>query len=88
MFFEILFLGVALWTFHKLENPIYSVAIHVVPLALLGFIFDSSTADVAFGSLILACFSFGYFMLLSYLPYGKPYFTTMVVGFLLFVFVI
>lgn len=83
-----MFLGVALWTFHKLEKPLYSVAIHVVPLALLGFISDASTSDVAFGSLILTCFSFGYFMLLSHLPYGKTYFTAMGIGFLLFIFVI
>lgn len=86
--FQVLFLATAIWTFQKLENPLYSMLIHVVPMILVGLLVGAGLFDVLIGGAILAALSYGYFLLLSYVPYGTPYYATMVVGAVIFVAVI
>lgn len=74
---------------HQLKRePLYSAMLYTVPLTVLGLFSEAALFSIIVGSGIMLALSFCYFWLLGSVPNGKPYFTVMGVGALLFLFVL
>ena len=68
------------------REPLYSALLYAVPLTLYALISGTAIYSVIIGSGILLALSFAYFWLLGSVPNGKPYYTVLCVGALIFLF--